>query len=96
MIRIFPDDSKEKGYKYDMQDDKYYYVQHKHGHNKNIFVKGSEQKHYVNYSETLDKPHDYEKSKTLGTFYWFWNDFMVFEMSEDEMIAIHSMEELVN
>ena len=64
MIRIFPDDSKEKNNKYSFLDNKLYLLQHKRGFNKDIYITGIEFRYYCNNNDTLDKPHDYEKSKT--------------------------------
>ena len=96
MIRIFPDDSKEKEDKYLLLDDKYYLLEHKRGLNKSIYIEGKEWNYYCANNDISDIPHDYDKSKTLDTFYWFWNDFRVFELTKDERIVVRSMEELVN
>lgn len=89
MIRIYSDDKKDKGSKYDMKDDTFYLLEYKRDMNERIIIKGICQRSWENIRSE-------EVRRILGNFYWYWNDYLVFELTEDEVLAIKSMEELVS
>ena len=93
MIRIFPDDFRDGSTKYLVEDGKYYLIKHKRSYYESIYVKGDYFKRHINFSERILNRGIRD---TMRQLYWYWNDFRVYEMSEEEYKAILVMKELVN